>query len=56
LSVSFAARSGWISHAHDLSTIGIRDAYRNGLATAIPTGPEELGWAMDGPVVDPENA
>jgi hypothetical protein len=47
LTVSFAARSGWITHKHDLLSIGIRDAYRNGLAIAVPTGPNELGWAME---------
>jgi hypothetical protein len=29
-------------------TVGIRDAYCNGLAIAIPTGPTELGWAIEG--------
>ncbi len=46
LTVQFAARSGWIALAHDKLTVGIRDAYRNGLAVAIPTGKDELGWAM----------
>ncbi len=27
--------------------IGLRDAYANGCAVAIPTGWNELGWAMD---------
>lgn len=30
----------------DYLTHGIRDAYANGLATALPTGENELGWAM----------
>jgi hypothetical protein len=47
LTVSFAARSGWISPAHDKLTIGIRDAYLNGLAIAVPGGLNELGWAME---------
>jgi hypothetical protein len=45
-SVSFAARSGWINHPENLLTVGLRDAYENGLAIALPTGPNELGWAM----------
>jgi len=30
-----------------LLTTGLRDAYYHGLAIAIPTGPQELGWVMD---------
>ncbi len=47
LIVSFSARSGWISRKHDLLTVGIRDAYLNGLAIALPTGPDELGFVME---------
>ena len=49
LTVSFAARSGWIELKHDHLTVGIRDAYRNGLAIAVATGTNELGWAMEAP-------
>ena len=31
----------------DLLTVGIRDAYRHGLAIAILTENDEMGWAMD---------
>ena len=46
LSVCFASRQGWIEHPADLLTIGIRDAYTAGLNIVIPTGLNELGWAM----------
>mgnify|MGYP001585762369 CR=1 FL=1 len=29
-----------------LLTTGLREAYKSGLAIALPTGPDELGWAM----------
>ena len=47
LLVFFASRQGWIDAAPDALTIGLRDAYRSGLAIALPTGPNELGWAME---------
>ena len=47
LTVSFAARSAWTTTKHHKLTVGIRDAYYNGLAIALPTGPNELGWAME---------
>jgi hypothetical protein len=47
LIVEFTAHSGWIGYRHDLLTVGIRDAYTNGLAVALPTGPNKLGWAME---------
>jgi hypothetical protein len=39
---------GWSTDktAANLS-VGIRDAYYHGLAVAVPTGPNELGYAMD---------
>jgi len=46
LMVHIAARRGWIAQRPDLPTVGLRDAYAAGLAVAIPTGPEELWWAM----------
>jgi hypothetical protein len=46
LTVSFAARSGWIKKDSDFLTAGIRDAYFNGLDIAVPTGTKELGWSM----------
>jgi len=48
LTVQFSARSAWIKWPSDVLTVGIRDAYCNGLAIAIPTGPTELGWAIEG--------
>lgn len=47
LSVQYASRMGWIEQPADLLTLGIRDAYEHGLAIALPTGPTELGWAME---------
>jgi hypothetical protein len=44
--VFYASRMGWIERPADLLTAGIRDAYAAGLGIAIPTGPNELGWAM----------
>ena len=42
----FAAKKGWIHTPPDLLTIGLREAYQHGLAIALPTGPNELGWTM----------
>ena len=47
LAVFYASLMGWIEHPADLLTVGIRDAYEHGLGIACPTGPAELGWAMD---------
>jgi hypothetical protein len=41
--VQFSARSGWIIHPFECLTVGIRDAYLNGLQIAIPTSKHELG-------------
>ena len=46
LSVHVAAARGWISHDRHLLTTGLRDAYRNGLDVALPTGPNKLGYVM----------
>ena len=43
LMVQFSARSGWIIHPFECLTVGIRDAYLNGLQIAIPTSKHELG-------------
>ena len=48
LTVEYAALAGWTDHDPLLLTTGLRDAYAHGLAVALPTGPEELGWAMEG--------
>jgi hypothetical protein len=41
---------GWLAgYARNSLTVGIRDAYQHGLGIALPTGPNELGWAMDSP-------
>jgi hypothetical protein len=47
LTVTYAAKQGWGDHKPSLLTAGLRDAYHCGLGIAIPTGPNELGWAMD---------
>lgn len=46
LTHGFASRQGWVKDDALLLTRGIRDAYRNGLEIAIPTGPTELGWSL----------
>lgn len=46
LTVEYAALQQWTRHDPLLLTTGLQDAYRNGLAIAMPTGPSELGWAM----------
>jgi hypothetical protein len=53
LTVCYVSLMGWISSPPDLLTAGLRDAYAAGLALAIPTGPDELGWAME-PPPDPQ--
>ena len=45
LTVEYAALMGWTKDAPYLRTTGLRDAYAAGLGVAIPTGPNELGWA-----------
>jgi hypothetical protein len=50
LTVLYAGLMGWTTRAKAdpmLLTTGLRDAYRNGLAMALPTGPNELGFTMD---------
>lgn len=42
----YAALQEWILVRSDLLTVGIRDAYRAGLAVAVPVAPAVLGWAM----------
>ena len=42
----FSARRGWVSHDYQMLTVGLRDAYKHGLDIALPTGENELGWAM----------
>ena len=46
-----AVSEGWLPNRHcaECFTVGIRDAYHHGLAIALPTGPRELGYAMDSP-------
>lgn len=46
LTVTYAALKGWINHPPELLTTGLRDAYQSGLAVALPTGPQELGYVM----------
>lgn len=47
LTVEYAAPQEWTKDDPLLLTTGIRDAYLLGLGIALPTGPNELGWAMD---------
>ena len=46
LTVHYAATMGWTKHDPMLLTTGLRDAYANGLAIAIPTGSNELSYAL----------
>jgi hypothetical protein len=46
LIVFFASKKGWIKEPADLLTLGLREAYANGLEIALPTGKDELGWSM----------
>jgi hypothetical protein len=46
LTLTYASANAWVKHPANLLTVGIRDAYRSGLEIAVPTGPDELGWAM----------
>ena len=50
LVLQFSARSGWVALKHERLTIGVRDAYHHGLAIALPTGSNELGFAMEPPL------
>ena len=45
--VTYSGLMGWISATPEILTTGLRDAYRSGLAIAVPTEPNELGWAME---------
>ena len=47
ITVFYAAKNGWIDGDPHKLTIGIRDAYKNGLGIAVPIGNGELGWAME---------
>ncbi len=47
LVVMYAGLMGWIEGAPEKLTVGLRDAYAHGLSIAMPTGPNELGWAME---------
>jgi len=42
----YASSNCWVDYGKHHLTKGIREAYKNGLAIAIPTSSDELGWAM----------
>lgn len=46
LTVEYAALQKWTDRDPLLLTAGLRDAYRNGLAIAVPVAKDTLGWAM----------
>ena len=46
LSVFYASKKEWIKQPADLLTVGIRDAYQNGLEITVPTGEHKLGYVM----------
>ena len=45
LVIFYTAKRGWINQSPDHFTVGIRDAYLNGLEIALPIGAQKLGWA-----------
>jgi len=47
LILQYASLRGEIQHDPNYLTVGIIDAYRNGLGVAIPTDKNQLGWAME---------
>ena len=46
LTIFYASRKGWIGGDPFRATTGIRAAYRSGAEVVLPTGPQELGYAM----------
>jgi len=42
----FALAKKWIPASPDMLTIGLRDAYVNGLEIVLPTEKDTLGYAM----------
>jgi hypothetical protein len=46
LATQYMALCGHLQCAADRHTVGIREAYRHGLAIALPIGNDQLGWAM----------
>ena len=46
LTVEYAALNKWTNHNPMMLTTGIRSAYANGLAIAVPVSKNTLGWAM----------
>ncbi len=48
LTLEYAALKGWTDLDPQALTVGVREAYRNGLELVVPTGPNELGWCMVG--------
>ena len=48
LTLQYAALNGWIGYSPDLLTVGIRDACRCGMETALPRREGELGYTMAG--------
>jgi hypothetical protein len=43
-----ARLQGWIDGDPQQYSVGIRDAYKDGLGIACPVGDKALGWAMAG--------
>jgi len=46
LIVYFSSKKGWTKDPADLLTLGLREAYANGLEIALPAGKDQLGFAM----------
>jgi hypothetical protein len=55
LTVSFASRKGWISTADTSLSLGVREAYLNGLEVAVPVASKTLGYAMAEEIPDLKN-
>ena len=47
LTMEYVALQGWCDVDPLKLTTGLRDAYQHGLAIAVPTAKDTLGWAMD---------
>ena len=48
LTVAYASVNGWTGTSANKLTVGLRDAYANGLEIAMPVGMTTLGWTMVG--------
>jgi hypothetical protein len=47
LALEYVSLRCWVDYDPLMLTTGIREAYRNGLAIAVPTAPTTIGWALE---------